>query len=48
LRKAAAGFRLPGTTTEPIGSTGAFKRLDEGNKTAATATVRQISALGGT
>ena len=48
LRKAAAGFRLPGTTTEPIGSTGAFKRLDEGNKAAATTTVRQISALGGT
>jgi twitching motility protein PilJ len=48
LRKAAAGFRLPGTTTEPIGSTGAFKRLDEGNKAAATSTVRQISALGGT
>src|SRR6185437_12721821 len=37
LRKAAAGFRLPGTTTEPIGSTGAFKRLDEGARTAATA-----------
>jgi twitching motility protein PilJ len=48
LRKAAAGFRLPGTTTEPIGSTGAFKRLDEGNKAAATSTVRQISALRGT
>jgi twitching motility protein PilJ len=48
LRKAAAGFRLPGTTTEPIGSTGAFKRLEEGSKTATTATVRQISALGGT
>ena len=29
LRKAAAGFRLPGTSTEPIGSTGAFKRLDD-------------------
>src|SRR3981189_1387864 len=27
LRKAAAGFRLPGTTSEPIGATGAFKRL---------------------
>src|SRR6201996_5267565 len=29
LRKAAAGFRLPGTTSEPIGATGAFKRLDD-------------------
>jgi twitching motility protein PilJ len=51
LRKAAAGFRLPGTSTEPIGSTGAFKRLDEGAKTAATASpVRPLSAsaLGGT
>jgi twitching motility protein PilJ len=48
LRKAAAGFRLPGTTTEPIGSTGAFKRLDEGHKSPATTPVRQISALGGT
>jgi twitching motility protein PilJ len=50
LRKAAAGFRLPGTTSEPIGATGAFKRLDE-NKS--TATVRQGAthashALGGT
>src|ERR1700722_20113900 len=45
LRKAAAGFRLPGTTSEPIGATGAFKRLDE---TKSTTTVRQISALGGT
>ena len=49
LRKAAAGFRLPGTSTEPIGSTGAFKRLDEGAKAAATAPpVRPLSALGGT
>ena len=51
LRKAAAGFRLPGTSTEPIGSTGAFKRLDEGAKAAATASpVRPLSAsaLGGT
>ena len=48
LRKAAAGFRLPGTANEPIGASGAFKRLDEG-KTSATAQVRQISsALGGT
>src|SRR5581483_3829174 len=29
LRKAAAGFRLPGTSTEPIGATNAFKRLEE-------------------
>jgi twitching motility protein PilJ len=49
LRKAAAGFRLPGTSTEPIGSTGAFKRLDENAKAATTApTVRSLSALGGT
>ena len=49
LRKAAAGFRLPGTTTEPIGSTGAFKRLDEGGRAAATAPpARTLSALGGT
>jgi twitching motility protein PilJ len=48
LRKAAAGFRLPGTANEPIGASGAFKRLEEG-KTSATAQVRQISsALGGT
>ena len=49
LRKAAAGFRLPGTSTEPIGSTGAFKRLDDGSKAAASAPpVRPLSALGGT
>jgi twitching motility protein PilJ len=49
LRKAAAGFRLPGTSAEPIGATGAFKRLDEGAKAAATAPpVRPLSALGGT
>jgi twitching motility protein PilJ len=49
LRKAAAGFRLPGTTTEPIGSTGAFKRLDESARAAATAPpVRSVSAVGGT
>jgi len=49
LRKAAAGFRLPGTTTEPVGSTGAFKRLDEGARAAATApAARPLSALGGT
>ena len=45
LRKAAAGFRLPGTTSEPIGATGVFKRLDD---TKSTATVRPVSALGGT
>jgi twitching motility protein PilJ len=49
LRKAAAGFRLPGTSTEPIGNTGAFKRLDEGARVAATTpSVRSLSALGGT
>ena len=49
LRKAAAGFRLPGTTTEPIGSTGAFKRLDDGSRSAAAAPpARSLSALGGT
>jgi twitching motility protein PilJ len=47
LRKAAAGFRLPGTSTEPIGSTGAFKRLDETARTAAPS-VRPVSAVGGT
>ena len=45
LRKAAAGFRLPGAVSEPIGATGAFKRLDD-NKAAAP--VRPISAYGGT
>jgi len=44
LRKAAAGFRLPGAVSEPIGATGAFKRLDE--KTAAS--VRPVTAYGGT
>ncbi len=49
LRKAAAGFRLPGTSTEPIGSTGAFKRLDETAKAAGSVPpVRPITALGGT
>jgi twitching motility protein PilJ len=49
LRKAAAGFRLPGTSTEPIGSTGAFKRLDEGARAAVSAPPgRPLSALGGT
>jgi len=45
LRRAAAGFRLPGTTSEPIGATGPFKRLDDGKSTPA---VRPVSALGGT
>ncbi len=45
LRKAAAGFRLPGTANEPIGTSGAFKRLEEGK----TAALRQMSsAVGGT
>jgi len=49
LRKAAAGFRLPGTNTDPIGATGPFKRLDESARSAATtAPVRSISAVGGT
>jgi twitching motility protein PilJ len=49
LRKAAAGFRLPGTSSEPIGSTGAFKRLDETSKATATGPpVRPMTALGGT
>ena len=49
LRKAAAGFRLPGTSTEPIGATGAFKRLDESGRPAATPpAARPLSALGGT
>ena len=50
LRKAAAGFRLPGTAPEPVGATGAFKRLDE---TKPAAPMRQGAthashALGGT
>jgi twitching motility protein PilJ len=49
LRKAAAGFRLPGTSTEPIGSTGAFKRLDDNSKAAVSAPPgRPLSAFGGT
>jgi twitching motility protein PilJ len=50
LRKAAAGFRLPGTSTEAVGSTGAFKRLDETANRAAAAVPpgRPITALGGT
>jgi len=61
LRRAAAGFRLPGTaTSEAIGASGAFRRPADGKgpaagananntaNTAASGTVRQISALGGT
>ncbi|HEY3785548.1 MAG TPA: methyl-accepting chemotaxis protein [Steroidobacteraceae bacterium] len=44
LRKAAAGFRLPGATAEPVGSTSTFKRQDESKS---TTSVRQVSALGG-
>jgi twitching motility protein PilJ len=45
LRKSAAGFRLPGTTTEPAlsaSATGTFRRVEEGK-----APVRPISAAGG-
>jgi twitching motility protein PilJ len=45
LRKSAAGFRLPGTTTEPTlsaSATGSFRRLEESK-----APVRPISAAGG-
>ncbi|HWF97953.1 MAG TPA: methyl-accepting chemotaxis protein [Steroidobacteraceae bacterium] len=56
LRRAAAGFRLPGTTSEPgPGASGAFRRPADGRggpapptNTAASGSVRQISALGGT
>jgi twitching motility protein PilJ len=69
LRRAAAGFRLPGTTpSETAGASGAFRRPPDGKgggsnpagganpgapanttaNTAASGTVRQISALGGT
>jgi twitching motility protein PilJ len=66
LRRAAAGFRLPGTSSEPApGGSGAFRRPPEGRgaspgapaaganpgpnpNTAASGSVRQISALGGT
>ena len=50
LRKAAAGFRLPGTTTEPVlgsGATGQFKRPVE-SKDGKTAPARPITAAGGT
>jgi twitching motility protein PilJ len=51
LRKAAAGFRLPGVSSEPIGATGAFKRLEDTKSAAdpkATASARPVSALGRT
>jgi twitching motility protein PilJ len=46
LRKSAAGFRLPGTTTEPTLSasqTGTFRRVEEGK----APPVRPISVAGG-
>jgi twitching motility protein PilJ len=56
LRRAAAGFRLPGATSDPGGPSGAFRRPDGkgagpagANTNGATSgSVRQISALGGT
>jgi hypothetical protein len=58
LRRAAAGFRLPGTTTsEAVGASGAYPRATPPGKgaaggpnsnAAASGSVRQISALGGT
>ncbi|HKT74259.1 MAG TPA: methyl-accepting chemotaxis protein [Steroidobacteraceae bacterium] len=45
LRRAATGFRLPGTTAEPIGTSGAFKRAEE---TKSSSGVRPVSAIGGT
>jgi twitching motility protein PilJ len=56
LRRAAAGFRLPGTSSEAAGASGAFRRPPDGKSpgaggggnTAASGSVRQISALGGT
>ncbi len=45
LRKAAAGFRLPGSSAEPVGASGPFKRLED---TKSTTGVRPMSALGGT
>jgi twitching motility protein PilJ len=55
LRRAAAGFRLPGAAThETAGASGAFRRPADGKSggpntnTAASGSVRQISALGGT
>jgi twitching motility protein PilJ len=49
LRKSAAGFRLPGTTVEPVlsstAATGTFRRIDE--KPAPAAAARPISVAGG-
>jgi hypothetical protein len=46
LRKSAAGFRLPGTTTEPslssTSTTGTFRRVEEGKTPA-----RPVSVAGG-
>jgi twitching motility protein PilJ len=44
LRKSAAGFRLPGTTTEPTlstSATGTFRRVEEGKSS------RPVSVAGG-
>ena len=43
LRKAAAGFRLPGTTTQSVLATGTFKKPPIEDKSA-----KPVSALGGT
>jgi hypothetical protein len=49
LRRAAAGFRLPGTSTqETVGASGAFRLPADGKPGGANANVRQVSALGGT
>jgi twitching motility protein PilJ len=49
LRRAAAGFRLPGTgTQETVGASGAFRLPADGKPGGANTNVRQISALGGT
>jgi twitching motility protein PilJ len=50
LRKAAAGFRLPGTTTEPVlgSATGTFKRPPIESKDGKPAAARPITAAGGT
>ena len=45
LRKAASGFRLPGSAGDRSGSSGTLRRLED--PTLTTAKVRQISALGG-
>jgi twitching motility protein PilJ len=45
LRKSAAGFRLPGSSGDRLGTSGTVRRLED--TTLTTAKVRQISALGG-